>query len=944
MSNSSLPGRFTVPLLGWTAVFAFLAWTVVSSVAAAAPTGKVQGRIVGTDTGEPIGFCDVMLIPADTTLKRTGAQANADGSFLIEVSPGRYAIQIRALSYRTKRVEGLVVVAGQLLPFSTALAPEAIQQEEIVVEARAKQNTENSMLAARKKAAAVGDAVSSEQVRKSADKDAAEVLRRVTGLSVSDGKYVFVRGLGERYSSTEVDGVRLASPEQNKRVVPLDLLPSSLLENIIVQKTYTADRPGEFGGGDVQVRTKDFPGNRTWSYSISQGYADGVTFRQRNTYRATRADIFGFGAQSRRIPQEVFDVAGDRPLVESNDPNRGFTRSQLAMVAGGFSNIWSATQARAIPNASYAVTYGDELELFGHALGVIQSWNLSRTFDQEDDTRRLFTDVTADTVVDYGIRKSTESVQLGGISGLSYRLTPSHALHFRGLYTHDAEDEVRIYEGRNFGQSGLSPNDPYLRLRSTRLTYVERQVLSGTLEGNHDFKRLLGANVIWKWTRSNATRQQPDRRETVYSHAGYVDGNGDVVEYWSAGPVGSREYGDLHDDGWGGTVSGSLPLRMGRLGTGKVVVGFDRQTKKRKNFYRRFNIVHREDADPTASPESVFVDPAYVSEATFDVDNYHANQRVTSGFTSIDVPFGRRVRGNFGVRVEDGVQDVRSFDLFDPSRITAEGQLDNTDWLPSGNLTWAVNDVINVRAAASRTLSRPDLNELSPSATTEFIGWLQIVGNPGLKRAVIENYDLRIEAFPALSEVFAAGFFHKRLHDPIEQAIRGGSPALLIPVNAKGGFNRGFELEARTGLGRLWNRLRPFSINTNASFIRSEIELHAGDSQFGSGKHPLQGQADYLWNGALSYAGPNGRYDATVLLSATGKRLRALGGSQSLPDIYEQPATSLDATLNVVWTRTRLKIAARNLLDPKIQQLQNDKEISGHRAGRTYSLSLSVGS
>jgi TonB-dependent receptor len=293
--------------------------------------------------------------------------------------------------------------------------------------------------------------------------------------------------------------------------------------------------------------------------------------------------------------------------------------------------------------------------------------------------------------------------------------------------------------------------------------------------------------------------------------------------------------------------------------------------------------------------------------------------------------------------LEQGVQDVRSYDLFKPSILTAAGRLDDTDWLPSGNVTWAVTEAINLRMGASRTLSRPDINELSPSATTEFIGGLQRVGNPNLRRAVIENYDVRLEAFPALSEVLAAGAFYKRLDEPIEQAIRGGSPGLLIPVNSEGGHNQGVELEARLGLRRFSDRLSPFSLNANASFISSEIELKPGDSRFGSGTHPLQGQADYLVNGAATYAAPKGGFEATVLLSATGKRLRALG-STNLPDIYERPSTSLDATLNVALGHSRLKLAARNLLDPNIQQLQNGMEVSGYRRGRRYSIAFSSGS
>jgi len=930
--------------------FAFVVLIAAANASSAAPLGKVQGKIIASDTGEPISFADVLLIPADTTMRKVGGLTNADGTFLLQAEAGRYILQVRALSYQSKRIEGVVLEAGGLLPFQTSLKSDAIQQEEIVVEAKARQNTESSMLVARKKATSVGDAVSAEQVRRSPDKDAGEVLRRVTGLSVSDGKYVFVRGLGERYSSTEVDGVRIASPEQNKRVVPLDLLPANLLENIVVQKTYTADRPGEFGGGDVQVKTKDFPGGRTWSFSVSQGQLEGTTFGDRRTYRSGNSDLFGFGSDSRGIPDEIRQAAGGRPLFLSNDPTRGFNKATLAQLGKSFSNVWSTNNERTIPNGSYSVTYGDEFKLFGRPLGLIESWSLSRSFSKRDESQRFFSDLS-DTLYDYAVQRDKESVQLGGVSGLSYRITPSHSLHLRGLYTNAADDEVRTYEGPDHNRVESTTGE-FLRHRGTRFLYVQRNVLSGAIEGRHDFAKLFGAHLDWKLNRSRAKRLQPDRRETVYDRNYYYDGNGELVGYWGLGSAGSREYGDLRDNGRGLTVGASVPYRLGGLGAGKVAFGYDRQSKERNNFYRRFNLLPNGIADPSLSPDSLFSPSffdgtqysAYVLEGTLNIDNYAAEQRVTATYLSIDVPVGSRVRGNFGVRQERGRQDVRTFDLFKPSEIVEEGKLDNTDWLPSANLTVEVLKSLNVRLAASRTLARPDLNELSPSPSLEYVGGFRVAGNPELNRSRITNYDLRVEAFPSVGEVFAAGFFYKALDEPIEQVIQGGAPPILVPRNSDKGHNIGVELEARSGLGRLWSGLQRFSVNTNASLIRSKVTLKPQLSELGTVEHPLQGQANYLFNAALSYSAPGGKLDVSVLVGTTGKRLRTLG-LLPLPDIYEQPSRNLDAALN--WaplSRTRVKLAAKNLFNPRIQELQAGKEVSGYRIGRSYSIALSYGS
>ncbi len=439
-----------------------------------------------------------------------------------------------------------------------------------MVEGKAIQNTEASLLSARKKATSLGDAVSAEQVRKSPDKDAAEVLRRVTGLSVSDGKYVFVRGLGERYSSTEVDGVRIASPEQNKRVVPLDLVPANLLDNIVVQKTYTADRPGEFGGGDVQVRTRDFPGRRTWSFSVSQGFSDGVTFEDRRTYASRRADVLGFGSDSRAMPDAVNHVEIPRATTA--------TRPFVATLGKSFRNIWSTSGYQTIPNAGYSATYGDELKLFGRALGIVQSWSLSRSYDKQDEAQRFFQGSLTDTLYDYAVTRWTESVQLGGLSALSYRLTPRHSLHLRGIYNNSADDEVRLYEGDDHNRTDLS--GAWQKHRNTRLMYVQRTVLSGVAEGKHELSGLLGMSLDWKLGRSSARRQQPDRREITYDRQFYFDGD---TAHWTLASRGQREFGDMRDEGWGTTLTGTIPYRLGRLGSGKLAVGYDRQTKERKN-------------------------------------------------------------------------------------------------------------------------------------------------------------------------------------------------------------------------------------------------------------------------------------------------------------------------------------------------------------------------
>jgi TonB-dependent receptor len=475
-------------------------------------------------------------------------------------------------------------------------------------------------------------------------------------------------------------------------------------------------------------------------------------------------------------------------------------------------------------------------------------------------------------------------------------------------------------------------------------------VASATLEGKDDFQHVLGSSVDWKFTRSKARRQQPDTREVSYDNGFYFGPGGELIEYWGLGSTGNRLFGDLHDDGWGTTITTSAPYSAGAAGKGRVSLGFDRQSKHRENSLRRFDLFPASNSDPTAPPESLFSQGAfnggsgtgYLDEGTLPQDNYHAKSLVTAGFLSIDLPLGRHVRSTLGARVERGSQDVRSYDLFRPDVVVAHGHFDNTDWLPSANLTWALTDVVNLRLAASKTLSRPDLNELSPSPSLEYIGGYRQSGNPNLHRAVIDNFDVRLESFPTASEVLAVGYFYKKLKEPIEQEIQGAVPPLLVPVNSDHGHNQGVELEARSRLGRYLGPLKNLSLNGNATFISSNVVLKEALTQLSAHEHPLQGQADYSVNLGLGYTTENRRVDAAVLYGAVGKRLRTLG--YLLPDVYDQPTSTLDVTLNLSPTRLlRVKLAARNLTNPTIRQLQDVKEVSSYRVGKAYAIEFNFG-
>jgi hypothetical protein len=930
--------------------------------AGAQSLGKVRGKVVAKDSGEPMSYCNVMLLPADTTLRRVGGMTQADGSFELVAAPGLYTFRVQALSYARKELAGVRVSASSPQELLVPLSPEAIEQEEIVVEARRSQDTENALLAIRRKAAAVSDAVSAEQMRRSPDRDAGDVLKRVTGLSVNEGKFVFVRGLGERYSSTELDGVRLASPELNKRVVPLDIIPASLLENITVQKTYTADRPAEFGGGDVQVKTKDFPGRRQWSFSAGQGVDDGSTFERGLRYAGSGRDAWGLGAGARALPDVIARLAPSQPVTSFNSVlGTGLTSAQRAEIGRGFNREWSAGRGTIAPNGSYAATFGDEVRLLGRSVGLLASGNYARSQEiQTEDSRYYVGQDFAHGVpdqprFDYDVERGTDRVQLGGLAAVGVRLTPAHSVHLRGFYNRDSEDEVRAFEGFS--------EDIQDRIRSTRLRYVERSILTGSLEGRHELRSLNGSRVDWKLSRSRADRVVPDMRETNYQRSDMVltdpDGNDVVREIWSLrGQTrgATREFSEMDERGRGAELSWTMPFRLAALGQGRWTAGISDQWKERQFWMRRFYFVPPQGGD-TLPPDAMFdparwtgsVQGADLREWTRPDDNYAAQQYQVAQFLSLDLPLGPRLRATLGTRLEYGMQRVRSFNLFD-GQTTAFGEFDHTDLLPSANLTWSAIDNMSVRVGASRTLSRPDVNELAPQQIEDYVPGLRdlpgfvFTGNPDLDRARLDNFDVRWELFPSLGELLAVGVFHKRLLQPVELAARGGNEPYFTPVNSESGRNRGLELELRTSLGRAWRPLRRFSLHGNASWIDSEVRLPRFSTTLVRLAHPLQGQADRLLNAGLTWTSEGQRVETTLLVSHVGRKLAALGIDVA-PDFFDDPVTTIDASVSArPRPSLRVKLAGSNLGNATVTGRQGPVEYYRTRPGPAFSLSVSIGS
>ena len=920
-----------------------LALVFTSVSAYAQDIGKVQGIVVDAETGEPLIGANV-VIKDETGVPIYGTSTDLDGRFVLSAPTGTHNVEFSYISYATKTVTGVEVKTDDPASINISLPPEAMQADEIVVTAKAVQDSEVSMLGIQQKAPVVTDGISAELMSRAASSDAGDALKRVTGITVVGDKYVYVRGLGERYSNTHVNGADIPSPEPNKRVVPMDIFPAGLLENIQVSKTFSPDQPGDFSGGSVQIKTRDFPSGFTFSVSTSAGYHSQTSFKEIQTYDGGSRDFLGIDDGTRALPDMIKTQAADQPIRKRGRfSTTGFTAEEVQQFGHAFANVWQPTTRTAPVNQGYSISIGNAIGGGDRELGYVFSFTYDNSFNNRNESwnsYRLTTDASGQQVLSafstYDVNSSTNNILWGLLFNSSLRLSPLHKISLKTLFNRNTDNEARTYTGYN--------SDRSTDLRDFRLRFVERGIFSGQLSGEHHFGWLLNSNIDWLYSLSKATRDEPDNREVLYE-----DRNGEWT-FFDITQSGSRFFFDLVDNAQSGKIDWTIPFTGFNSLSSKIKLGGKTLSKDRTFDARRFRFeqssgIHRH-VDLTLDPEEIFVPENIapgrfeLSETTRNVDNYSASQKTWAAYAMTDLQFSGQWRFVGGVRVEKSRQTLTAFDPFSTTATPTEVILDNTDLLPGLNLVYKLNDRTNFRTAYSRTLARPDFRELAPFEFVDFIGGRAVSGNPELQRSSIDNFDFRFEMFPRLGELVAISAFYKKFHDPIEQIIRPTAQLSVTFQNAKGANNYGVEFEFRRRLDALSPSLEPLSINTNVTLVKSQIEIDSSVGVQTSSERALQGQSPYAINMTLGYDKSEQGFQANLLYNVFGRRISEVG-ALGLPDVFEQPRHQLDFNMKQKFAQFTLKVSAKNLLDSTTLYKQLEESFREYKSGRSFSLGIS---
>lgn len=910
---------------------ALMGLLAAGAVLAAPRSGGVIEGIVRDFEGGILPGSSVTIGSQEMTGGPVVVYADGTGAFRLDgLAPGSYTVAAALDGFQPSETS-ITLVVEQIVTLEFRLAM-ANLVDSVEVTAEAVKSGEISLLDRRRQAAVVSDAISAEDIAKSPDSDAAGVVDRLTGISVLDDKYVYVRGLGERYSNTTLNGASLASTETEKRVVPLDLFPAKLLDTIDVVKTYTPDKPGTFGSGIVELSTLNFPTSQQLKVSAAFSNDSSSTG---NDFASYAGGLSWSGAGGQPMPSLIPETLL-APKTRFN-PN-GFTPQQLEEFGESFGTYWTGDAAQPAPhNGNYNLTYGNTWGRFGAVFSAISAHG----YDQREEIQRYFGIDSGNTLVpnnDYTLVTDTESVRNGMVGAVSMRLADGHRLQLSSLLSSDTSSSSRIQEG--FQAAGSYD------VRDYRTRYEQEELVTSRLSGEHFFAGLgQGSSIDWNLSSSKGTRAS-DLRENLYAEMS--DGTYKLLTGYPE--VGKMEFFDLEDRVADGGLSWSTYYAVGTARYGSIKAGAAYTARERDFGARRFKFVtnNPNQFDLSLLPEQLFTpenirpDGFEIREVTGVNDAYTGDQTVNAAFLMGDATLGKwRLIG--GVRYEDSEQTVTTFNPFSTS-VPVAAELLNRDWLPALNVVYMVSGRTNIRLAASRSLNRPEFRELSPYNFVEVTGGRSIAGNPDLKQATLDGIDLRWETFPDAGEVIAVSAFYKRINDPIERYVQATSELRTSWTNADLATLAGIEVELRRSLAVLTPALRWWSMNFNYSFVDSDVTIpDAALSVITNTNRPLQGQAEHVGNVALQFYQPTWGTMVRLLYSYTGERLTDVG-AYGLPDIYENGFESLDLVytqqLDFLVRGLELKLAGTNLLDSVQEYTQGAELQRAYSTGRTLGLSL----
>jgi len=889
-----------------------------------------EGVISGTiNDGE---FNDVLPF-ANVVVKGTtkGTTSDFDGKYSLTVDPGTYTVVYSYLGYATKEISDIQVTAGGETFIDVTLDPASNQLEEVVVTQSATRNTEASVLNLQKRSVALLDGLSIQSIQRSGANDIATAVKSVPGVSVQGGKFVYVRGLGDRYTKSILNGMDVPGLDPDRNTLQLDIFPTIILDNIIVVKSSTADLPADFTGGVVDIVTKDLPSRPEYSVSVGAAYNSSMHFKNNYlSYPGSRTDFFGFDnglrdlpiAPSTDIPLPVQDGVTVRQLTKrfvrnmAAQQEQSFMNFNLGLTAGNQYNLNEAGDKRLGYLAS--VTYRNETEFY-------EDYIDGQVFRKDPDRSKYEMTTDRTQLGDLGVN----NVLLTGLGGLALK-TQHSKYKLNVLHIQNGESRASFLIQENQGEnSNLNQRDV--------LIYTQRSITNGLLNGVHTNDDA-SWTIEWKLSPTFSKIYDKDFRVTPFR----ITQSGSYIISPSETGDPTRIWRDLEEK----DLAGKLDITRKHLFFGrdaKFRFGGGYTYKKRDftvnqfafpvqsrqgNFSSTFN----GDADQVLAPDNIYrldtQQGTYVRRDSNESDNYNSEMTVGAAYLSEEFKVSDRFVAILGLRAEKfqlnytGTSQTRG--TFDNETI-----LDKTDFFPSANFILNLNEDENqkLRASYSRTTARPSFKEASIAEIFDPVTSSFFIGNIDIQPTYINNFDLRYESYGEGNNFFALSAFYKTFQDPIELSFFRSISGQFTPLNLGDATVLGGEFEIRKSLDFIAG-LDNFSVNTNISVIDSKQSFSAAEESARSDNlrdgetlgdsRQLQGQSPLLVNFSLNYDNDDSGWQAGLFYNVQGKTLEIVGNAD-IPDVYTKPFHNLRLNFSKAFGKNQ-----RNKLTLKFSNILND--------------------
>ncbi len=878
-------------------------WMFLFTMSISAQTGTIKGTIHDGKTNETMIGASVMI---DGT--SIGTTTDLDGNFeLHNIEAGTYKLIISSIGYAEIVLEHLRVETGKETIINTKMNEQSLVLDAVEVKAQRKTDTEVSVVSEIRQLANIAVGVSSQQITKTQDRDASQVVRRVPGVSIFDDRFIVVRGLNERYNTVLLNDIVTPSTEVDVKSFSFDLIPSSAIDRMMVFKSPSADLPGDIAGGAIKIYTKTVPDGDNVSIGFTIGYRGNATGANVLDHQGSSLDGIGFGSKYRSLPsnfpstKSVINYASTEAMIEN------------------FRNLnpyYSVQSKTVLPDLRANLNWSKRFFIGNKELTTISYINYSNTntYQRMLQNRFLYDESIQSTFKDDNY---SNNIRLGIMSNWALILNPKNKIEFRNIYNQLASKETVVRSGELY--------ENRLEVANQSFRYEQKSILSSQLNGTHELSEKM--RLKWIGGFGYTRRSEPDFRRFTSSRELGSDGafKIDLQQFESPTLQQAARFWSNMDE-FVLTAHANLDKVIGTKHSdddkNKVLkMGIYSEYKDRYFKARWFGIVNPNRVDAsitTLTPELFFTNDnlrasrVFYSEGTNYDDKYTAQNILNAAYVSFYVPFNDKLNATIGVRGEYNQQLLQSRERGGGKKVDVNNAIFSP--MPSLNATYKLNEKHLVRFGYGTTVNRPEFRELAPFTYYDFIFDVSRRGNQNIKVATIHNFDLRYDFYPSKGELITIGAFYKKFYNPIEAAVfYNGSTVAFTVANSESATSSGVELEVRKRV------VENLMVVFNASLIGSNVVV-SGLSDY---SRYLQGQSPYLINAGLLYNEAETGIQANVLYNIVGKRIYVIGDNVLSSNVFEMPRNVLDANISKTFGKVEIKAGAQDILNQPFKLIQD---------------------